>query len=295
MMVSVSFGQTKKELKPKKFVSTIHLSGKSDLIYYPLSEKVKTTIEVEGPGKLIVYNRIRIENEKAKPKPYYLKYMIDNKLVKSKQILPKPKSTKITYKSKKLTGSPSKANKEVIKIPPGKHKLSFYKYETSQKVHTRFVYEQSKKLVWNEIKNEFNKDEVFIRHIKKNKKQTYYRINHKKGFQFSSGDYEKVRVYLRADFNYKMYTENVMRLILKKDGKKVKTYKVTCRKSNIVENLTDKKLVPGGLEKIYIDIPKETGNHYELMLKDTNTSAIVRVFTGKPKSTKVPNDDVVLK
>ena len=295
MMVSVSFGQTKKELKPKKFVSTVHLSGKSDFIYYALSEKVKTTVEVEGPGKLIVYNRIRIEKEGVKSKPYYLKYMIDNKLVKSKQILPKPKSTKIKYKSKKIVGFPSKANKEIIKIPPGKHKLSFYKYKTSQKVHTRFVYEQSKKMVWNEIKDKNNNNEIVIRHIKKNKQQKYYRIDDKKGFKFPSGDYEKVRVYLRADFNYKMYTENVVRVVLKKDGKKIKTYKMTCRKSNVVENLTDKKLVPGGLEKIYIDIPKAIGQNYELVLKDNNASALVRVFTGTPKSANPPVEDVVLK
>jgi len=279
------YAQKKKEIKPRKFVSTVHMSGNTDFIYFALSEKAKTTVEVIGPGKLTLYNRVRLEDNKQISKPYYLKYMVDKKKVSTKKIEPQTVSKKVHYKSKKLAGKPSKADKEVINIPPGKHVISFYKYKTKQKAHVRFEYLQTEKQQWQELVSS-NLKKVELQYLATKKKNSYTRINSNDVFRFSTTENNtKVRVYLRADFNYKMHTDNVIRLILK-SGSGAKTYKLTCKKSKKVENLTDRKLIPGKLEKIYIDIPLKKGNNqYELLLKDTQKSALVRVFINKPKET----------
>jgi len=275
--------QKKKEVKPKKFVSTVHMSGSSDFVYFALSEKTKTNIELVGPGKLTVYNRVRLEDNKQISQPYYLKYMVDKKKVLTKKISPKTVSKKIHYKNKKLVGKPSKADKEIITIPPGKHTISFYKYKTKQKAHVRFEYLQTEKQQWQELVSN-NLKKIELQYLATKKKNNYTRINNNEAFRFSTTkDNTKVRVYLRADFTYKMHTDNVIRLILKSDSG-YKTYKLTCKKSKKVENLTDRKLIPGKLEKIYIDIPLKKGeNQYELLLKDVKKSALVRVFLNKSK------------
>lgn len=283
LLSSSLYAQKKKEIKPKKFVSAVHMSGNTDFIYFALSEKAKTTIELIGPGKLTLYNRVRLEDNKQVSQPYYLKYTIDNKRVSTKKIGPKAISKKVRYKSKKLAGNPSKADKEVISIPPGKHVISFYKYKTKQKAHVRFEYLQTEKQQWQELtSNDLKK--VELQYLDTKKKNHYARINGNEAFHFSTTENNsKVRVYLRADFTYKMHTDNIIRLVLK-SGSGSKTYKLTCKKSKKVENLTDRKLIPGKLEKIYIDIPLKKGNdQYELLLKDTKKSALVRVFLNKPK------------
>ncbi|NQY28567.1 MAG: hypothetical protein HRT69_03745 [Flavobacteriaceae bacterium] len=283
LLSSSLYAQKKKEVKPKKFVSTVHMSGSSDFVYFALSEKSKTTVELVGPGKLTVYNRVRLEDNKRVSLPYYLKYTLDKKKVSTKKIGPKAVSKKIFYKSKKLVGKPSKADKEIINIPPGKHTISFYKYKTKQKAHVRFEYLQTEKQQWQElVGSELKK--VTLQYLATKKKNSYARINNNEAFRFSTTeDNTKVRVYLRADFTYKMHTDNVIRLVLK-SGSETKTYKLTCKKSKKVENLTDRKLIPGKLEKIYIDIPLKKGNNqYELFLKDDEKSALVRVFVNKPK------------
>jgi len=283
LLSSSLYAQKKKEIKPKKFVSTVHMSGSSDFVYFALSEKAKTTIQVTGPGKLTVYNRVRLEDNKQVSKPYYLKYTLDKKKVSTKKIEPKTISKKVRYKSKKIIGNPSKADKEVINIPPGKHAISFYKYKTKQKAHVRFEYLQTEKQQWQElVSNDLKK--VELKYLATKKKNNYVRISNNEAFRFSATENNsKVRVYLRADFTYKMHTDNIIRLVLK-SGSGSKTYKLTCKKSKKVENLTDRKLIPGRLEKIYIDIPLKKGNNqYELRLKDAKKSALVRVFVNKPR------------
>ena len=286
-MTSFTIAQVKKELKPKQFVSTVHMKGKADFIYYALSEKTKTTIEVEGPGKLTVYNRARLEKNEQASQPYYLKYLLNNKLVISKKIGPQDKSTKVRYKNK-LPGVPTKAVKEVIKIPPGKHKISFFKHKAKHKAHVRFVYEKTKKTHWKELTSKDN-DPIKIQYLKSKKQQQYFRVNNKEGFLFSTNNNKKLRVFLRADFDYKMHNENIIRFILKRDGKPIKTYKVTCKKSNAVENISNQKLIPGNLEKIFIDLKDSGAHRYEIILKDPKKSAMIRVFVDdKEKATTKP-------
>ena len=288
VLLSSNVCAQKKELKPKKFVGTVHMIGSTDFIYYALSEKTKTSIEVTGPGLLTLYNRVRLENNAKLSTPYYLKYTLDNKRIVSRKIGPQAISSKVKYKSKKLKGKPSKADKENIKIPPGQHTISFYKYKTKQKAHIRFVYEQKEKINWNELKPENDLKKVTLQYLKTKKEQQYYRVDDAKEFSFTTTkSHSKIRVFLRADFDYKMHSENIIRILLKEKGEKTTTYKLTCFKSKKVENRTDKKLIPGKLEKLYIDIPLKGDHSYGLLLKDPKKSALVRVFVDKKKDTPI--------
>lgn len=282
-----TISNAQKEIKPLKFLTTVQLTGPSDFIYYALSEKVKTALVVEGPGELTLYNRVRLNTNEKESKPYFLKYTLNNKMIISKKIGPQTASQKIKYKSTKVDGVPSVVDKVIIKIPPGKHKLNFYKCKTDQKVHVRFMYKQEIKTNWKEIKTKNDLKQVVILNLKSKKTQNYSRIDNFQRFKFSTNeDNSKIRVFLRADFNYKMHSQNVCRVILKENGKNIATYKITCHKSKVVENKTDKKLIPGSLEKLYIDIPVNGKHNFELLLKEPNQSALVRVFIDESEVSK---------
>ncbi|MEL6809850.1 MAG: hypothetical protein AAFP76_00755 [Bacteroidota bacterium] len=272
--------QQRKEIRPKQFVSLVHMTGDRDFVYYALSEKNKTTIEVEGPGKLIVFNRARLEENERFSQPYYLKYIRNGQLIQSKTVGPQAISKKVKYKGK-LKGTPSKADKEVIKIPPGKHQLSFFKHKARHNAHVRFVFEAQEKLDWKEIQSVNALERVGIQHSASGKHKEYFRIDSNRKFQFTATGQKKIRVYIRGDFNYRMHAQNVIRLVLLKDGIEEATYKLTCRRSQTVEFVNEKKLIPGTLRKVYIEIENTTTPHqYELYLKDTSKSALIRVALG---------------
>ncbi len=277
-----------REVKPKRFVGLVHMTGSSDFVYYALSEKASTTLNVVGPGKLTVYNRVRLENGEKQSQPYYLRYLLDDKLIISEKIGPQQRSSKVKYKGK-LTGTPSKADKFTITIPPGRHTLKFYKHKAKHKAHVRFAYERKEQVVWEERMPVNSLSSIGIKHIKTGQEQTYHRISATKGFVFKAKEATRLRVYLRSDFNYKMHAENVVRLVLKKDGRPVATYKVTCRKSSKVEYTNDNRSIPGALEKIYVNLPDSKAQSYELVLKGgADASAIIRVSTNLP-DTRIAN------
>ena len=275
------------EIKPKKFVSAVYMNGASDFIYYALSEKSKTTLMVNGPGKLTVYNRVRLENNAAQSTPYYLKYIVDGKKIATKKVGPQKFSKKVRYKNSKLKGKPSKADKETILVPPGKHHITFYKYKTKQKAHVRFVFTPSKKLKWTEV-TDSTLSKVNLQYVKTKKSNHYTRIDENNSFRLVTGkENTKIRIFLRADFTYKTHTTNTVRLVVKSENGDLKIYKLTTKKSNSVENLSDKHLIPGKLEKIYIDLPLEKEQSYELSLKDKNQSALIRVFLDNQKDVAI--------
>ena len=275
------------EIKPKKFVSAVYMNGSSDFIYYALSEKSKTTIMVNGPGKLTVYNRVRLENNVAQSTPYYLKYIVDGKKVATKKVGPQKLSKKVRYKNSKLKGKPSKADKETILVSLGKHQITFYKYKTKQKAHVRFVFTPSKKIKWKEMADS-TLSKINLQYVKTKKSNQYTRIDQNQSFHLVTGkENKKIRIFLRADFTYKTHTTNTVRLVLKSEDGTQKVYKLTTKKSNTVENLSDKHLIPGKLEKIYIDLPLEKEQSYELSLKDKNQSALIRVFIDDQKEVAI--------
>jgi len=271
-------------LEPKEFTETVQITGASDYTYYSLSNEERTTIEVIGPGTLSVYNRVQLEEDVLKSQSYFLKYIIDGAKVQTKKINSKLHSNNVSYKNKELNSKPSKAHKEVIRIPPGKHSISFYKSNVDQNVHVRFKFDKTKKQNWKEIKS-YGLQKVQLQEVSSKKKVSYSRIDHTKSFNFStSRNNSKIRVFFRADFDYKMYNQSIIRFTLKNQSGEFRNYKLTVEKSNRVENLTDKELVPGKLEKIYIDIPVNQNEKYELSIKDSKNSALVRVFLNDSKS-----------
>lgn len=274
-----SFSQTK-QIHPQRFVSTVSMTGETDFVYYELSTTEATSVDIEGPGTLTVYHRTPLSPKQRESEPYFVSYVMDYRQMKSTKIGPQAASRKFSYRDgrKKV---PSKAQKEVIEIPPGMHQINFRKQQVSESAHVRFAFTPSQRLQWKTVKPQWGPVPIGIRYLKSKETRTYRRISKDCGFKFTASDARRIRVYLRADFSHASHHEKVSRLQLKRNGEVVKTYKITCRKSKEVEFTNDSRSIPGTLRTLYIDIPAGEEHQYELSLKHPKDSAIVRVSLGR--------------
>ena len=281
LLTNLSFAQQR--IKPQtKNTKTIITTGKTNSTYYNLSKQKPVTVTVSGPGELVVYTRTLVNQDRNSSRPFILKYKVDGKRVKTKKVPKKQKSLRSRVKKNTKTLA-TKAHKVRIKIPDGKHTYSFYRQTSKQKVITRFSFEKQTKSAWKEIKSKHLKP-VILKDLNNKKTVNYAQISNKESFSFkTTNNTSRIRLFFRANFNYKMLEDCVNRLEIKIDGKPT-AFKIASKKSSRLENITHSELIPGALEKIYIDVPAKGNHTIEISLNDdTNTSGLIRVFASTNK------------
>ena len=272
-----AIGQSTKEQVPDKFVGTVILAAKKSYVHYTLSQKQVTELTITGPGELTVYTRVRIGTDEQSSGSFHLKYILDGSTVSIKVIGGLKPSTKTSFKSK-LEGVPTQAAKTVIRIPPGKHVLAFYKAKTSQPIHSRFLFKLFNKPAWKDIKPSSDLEKVGLTYSGGKTSRNYYRITSKEAFHFSINDTARLRILVRDEFTYKMLSENYLRLEVTEEGKEPKTYKFLTKRAKNVNYSSISKLVPSYLKSMYLDLPRPTtGQKFIIKLKEGWRSALLRI------------------
>ena len=276
LLVNLTFAQ-KKVVPQKNNSKKIITTGKTNSTYYNLTKSKPVTLTVSGPGELVVYTRTVVNEKKNASRPFILKYKVDGKRIKTRKVPKKQKSLRSRLKtdSKVVT---SKAHKVKIKVPSGKHTYSFYRQTTKQQVLTRYTFQKRSKSTWKEIQAKKLKP-VILKDLNKQKTVQYAQISNKETFKFKTDtNTGRIRVFFRTNFSYKMLEDCVNRLQITIDGKQT-AFKISSKKSSRLENITHSQLIPGALEKIYIDIPEKGEHEVEISLNDdTDTSGLIRVF-----------------
>lgn len=270
--------QNHKTIKPTHRVSRVKMKGEKVINYYALSSKERTQLSLNGPGKLEVLLRVRLEDTTKASIPYIVQSILDDKKSKIDSIGSEKVSRKLTYVSTKLVGKPSQASKIHIHIPPGTHTIKFYKGKTEQKVHAEFKYKKDKKEpTWKEYTPDLALDTVRIKYLnKKGVIKKYYRITSEKPFVLHSTDSIHMKLVVKAELNVKEQFGSPLILDIKENGKVIKSFKVTGKKSQKTEYVDEKKLIPGNSNVIYVSLPK--GIHtYQIALADKKKSAIILV------------------
>ena len=275
---NVGLAQTHKTIKPSHRVSRVKMKGKKVINYYALSSKERTQLTLVGPGKLEVLLRVRLEDTTKASLPYIVQSVLDDKKSKIDSIGSEKVSHKLTYVNTKLIGKPSQASKIHIHIPPGKHTVKFYKGKTEQKIHAEFKYTKDKnEPKWKELTPDLALDTVRIKYLnEKGVIKKYYRITAQKPFVLHSEDSLQLKLVVKAELDVKDQFGSPLILEIKENGKVVKSFKVTGKKSQKTEYVDEKKLIPGNSNVIYFDGPK--GKHtYQIALTDKKKSAILLV------------------
>lgn len=282
--VSKSSSNVKKKnngkIKPTVIVGTVKLHSKQTYEYYALSGKKQTVLNVNGPGKLEVLLRVRLEDTLKSSKPYYLTYTIDNKKVQTVKVGSEKASKKTKYKSK-LTGVPSTASTVTINIPPGKHKISFVKDKTDQKIHAHFSIKKDKDPKWVECPSIAKLDTVKVKYLEEsNKIKKFVRISDSKKFTCSIKDSSQLKIVIKAELGNTTQSNAPIRLVMKENGKVINTYRIEGKKSTTTEYVDEKKLIPGNSNVIYVTVP--SGEHsYEFFIEDKNKTALILIYSNK--------------
>jgi hypothetical protein len=273
--IPITFSQNKTILKPVKPIAKVTVVLKKETTYYALSKNENTTLTVTGPGKLEILVRARLTDTLTRSTPFTIKYTLDDAKVKTKKIPVLYKSNGAKYKGK-IAGSPTKAKKIYINIPPGKHKINFLK-STKQKVHVKFIYIKKPAPNWSELTSSKELENVEIKYLDKNKNFNFKRISNVNKFIINTEGSNELKIIIKAELDNKTQSNSPLRICLSENGKVIATYKISGKKSLTTEYVTEKKLIPGNSNVIYFKVPK--GNHnYEIHVCDKNKTSLIRVF-----------------
>ncbi len=279
LIAAAASAQKKKELTPRNSVAKVVLKGQQEYTYYAMSEQSKTEYAVTGPGKLTLNFRVRVSGANFKSVPFVVKHIRSDKKVETVQV-PELLAGNLKFKSQQLEGSPTRAYKVVINVPPGKHRYKFYKYKTDQKVHMRAFYLQEPKPQWADLNPEANLEAKQVRFHKTGTTRSYFRITRQDAFQFTTQSPVRLRLIVRPEFTYQMLEETTLKVRVKNlETGESKIYKVNTRKSNRVEFVGDPKRTPGTSSTIYLNLDESTlgqGN-FAISLVGGAKGAILRV------------------
>ena len=276
---SATFAQKKVELEPRKYLSKVVLVGKKEYTYYALSQTNRTEYVVKGPGKLYLNFRARIVDNGFQSQPFRVKYLRSSNYVQIEQV-PSLSAGNLKFKSKSLTGSPTKLHRIVVDVPPGKHTYRFYKYNTDQRTHMRVFYEKHPDPKWTDLNPSPALEKKDVRFKKSGKTKTYHRITKAKSFEFRVTDSARMRVIVRPEFTYRMLNETIVRVRLTNTSTgEQKTYKINARKSGSLEFVNDKKNTPGNSSTFYLNLPKPGGTQdkYSLSLVGGAKAVVIRI------------------
>lgn len=280
LTLAYAVGAQKKEvIEPSKYVAKVVLQGKNTYTYYALSEKSRTSFKVDGPGLLEINVRVRAEEGKFKSEPFKIRHVRSDKFMEVEAI-PELLAGNLKFKSKTLTGTPTKLHKIVIDVPPGKHTYSFYKERTDQKAHMRAFYKAFPKPKWKAVDPLNMVNSKTIKYIKSGTEREYHQVTKQQGLQFDINDHGSYKVTVRPEFTYSMLDETILKLKLTNlSSGDTKVYKLNSRRSNKLEFVGDLKNTPGTASSFYINLdkPMNPTEIYEFTVQGGAKAAIIKL------------------
>jgi len=277
----IGYKDSKKiKLKPQNSnIKPLSILWGASFKYYKLNSEKLTKIELNDYGKLIVYTRMRMSEDKKTQ--YSFSYRIDDLKRKKLTIDGVDLSKKATYKSIQIPETPSTYQKTTIDIKKDYQSILF---SSDDQIDARFVF--VKKVAdkgWNEVVTS-NRTQIPLLVKKDNQVRFYNKITTTKTFDFKidTNKPTKLKVYIRGEFTYEMLDNNDYEIVLTDNGKILNTYKLSCHRSKVMKYKSNDDLIPGTLDKLIIDVPDGKHN-YSIRVNNRGKTALVRVLHGVGK------------
>ena len=270
-LTGVKGGKTQK-IRPEKYHAKAGIIRGEKHRYYNLNSKIPARLEFDKPGRLVVYTRYRMDMRE--PAVYSFTYRTGTGKISTKKVNGAKMSRRSRYLSRRMKERPSVYEKTIIEIRDVPVVLEF---ASNQPVDARFVFKPvAEKEVWQSIPVEAPGVRLKVRGKKTMRK--YYRLTPESPvhFEISARKPEQVRILVRGEFTYDMFSTNDFVLELSDHDIPVKTYKLSGDKSQKLEYYDDKERVPGTLDKIYLQV--QPGTHkYSLSLKDRDKTVLLKI------------------
>jgi hypothetical protein len=244
--------------------------------YYLLSKGAPLNLQVEGPGKLTVYSRIRFPASGGTSEKYAVR-------VKDGKNTLKLHSTQ-TEKSE-ATFAPSgeaagKSRKFTMKVPEGSFTYVFSLEETAQDAALRFTFEASKDTRKRTAIEPLTYDRIVTATIKE-KLLAYYVSSAQRPTTLRVVGPTKVRVTVRLNYDDKMKGEQKFAVVVSEKGTRVVTRALQTTKSIDVTYREWKEVVPGKSQSFSFDVPD--GEHVYSFVPDQTLAGSVSLRFSIPQ------------
>ena len=249
--------------------------------YHSLNNTKFTYVNVNGPGKLTVMFRAHFTSDSPQSLSYNIIYMADSakiKVLKVNNVLPTTKNTYIQSSDDK----PSDAKILVIGVKPDVKRIGCKTKDLSPQVDFIYKFEPTTVMPWRDLKSRNDSIKIGLKSVSKPSVQSYYRISSSKSQKFKVRGPATIRVFTRLEYDYTMQGLLTYRVSVKKNDSIPQTFRLTTNPSRDMQYVSDKKFVPGQLQKFFIEVPK--GVHtYETSLLDRHFSSLIRVSKQEKK------------
>lgn len=247
------------------------------ITYYALSKDSAFHISVTGPGKLSVTTRARFKSDSPDSLSYSVIYQADNKI----KVYTAKKVTRAAngIYIKSIDDVPSTSKTFSIKVDPDVHDFSFISLNESPQVDLHYKFVPDSVVEWKDVSSLNDTAKIKIK-VDKSNPQSYYRFSSKNSQKFKIKGPTSIRILTRLEYDYTMQGLVSYRVGVKRNDTLISTYKLSGSPSVEAQYIDNKKLVPGTLEKIYLDVPAGD-NYYEFTLLDKQFTSLVRVSIKK--------------
>jgi hypothetical protein len=270
--ITAYYGKEKKKPKPNIESETILIKTGKQIHYYKLNSVIPTIVKADGEGKLIVYTRKRLSDNNTEG--YTFTYTDKYSFTRTVKVDDVKVSKESIYKSFNILEQPSTYTKTVIEIPEKYGEIIF---SSDNEIDARFVFQKGKdELKWKEIVPKNNIESVILYYKETNTFIKYNRISNKQTFSFDITGPKTIRLLVRGEFLYDMYSNDDYEIVLKEGTKVIQTYKLSCFRSSKTEYKDNDEMIPGTLDVLYITIPE--GKHsYSFEINNVDKTALIRL------------------
>jgi hypothetical protein len=244
--------------------------------FYKTSKTKATRITIQGPGQLKVTVQARIPANRDKVPDFFILVNANKKLKKTINFKGLTTSDNTFYsKYSDFQEKPSELQEYIIQIAPGQQEYEFSN-NSDLTIEMQFLFKPKETPVWKEI-TQIDDSSVGLRVAKKNIIREYQRIKFGNPLEIQITGPTSLRIYIRAEFEFFMHSDNNFRIEVKNEIEFIKTFRLSSRRSTQVVYRENKKLIPGTLNKAFIHVPE--GKHtYKFTIMDKHKSALLRVF-----------------
>jgi hypothetical protein len=253
----------------------------SFITYYALLPDSASHISVTGPGTLTITTRARFKSDSPDSLSYSILYQSDNKIkiFTAKKVLRAGSDVYI----KSIDDVPSTSKTFTIKVDPDVHDYSFLMLKESPQVDLHYKFVPDSVVEWKDVSSLNDTAEIKVK-VDNSNAQSYYRFSLKSPQKFKITGPTSLRILTRLEYDYTMQGLVSYRVCVKRNDTIIGTYKLSGSPSVEAQYVNNKKLVPGTLEKIFLDVPAGD-NYYEFTLLDKQFTSLVRV--SKKKKTEI--------
>ncbi len=244
--------------------------------YYLLTKTNTLKINVDGPAKLEVLTRLSLPQKHSATEKYSVKITEGGDVVKLYST--STEKSEATYKNINLV--PGKSRKFTLEVPEGTHTYECFLENTNldEAVLKFYVASDKKGSRKRGITLEPLSYDRVVTAVVKEKLITYYVSSKDRNVQLRVVGPTRLLITARLSYDAAMKGEHTYALSIKEGEKMVLKKSLSTTKSLGIIYQELKDVVPGKVDKIYLDIPG--GEHtYKFILEETSAHSIALKFS----------------